>query len=335
MAQAMSLFDQPADSLPAHLQGFSTTLTSDLVLGGLGRNRLGLKGGRFRLIVSGQEEAVLESTSLEVVIVGAAKGVGRIYYEGAYDADAKTHPLCYSADGVEPGADVTNPQSVKCATCPQNQKGSKITDDGTKTKACTYFKRLAIALVNDPQHRVFQLDGKAMTIFGQGEPAQNKFTLNEYAKRLNTRGRDVAHLVTKLSFDVNSSVPKLYFSPVRLITEDEAPWVQDLVNSDETRTVVTITAITDASDANSEEASPAPVAQPVATRGPAPVTVAKAPTAAPKAATAPAAAPKPAVTIIKKAAAPAPVVVKEVSTGSDDLDAFLAQLDSEAVEETE
>jgi hypothetical protein len=333
-SKAISLFDAPVNQLPAHLAGFTTGIGTDLVLGGIGRNKLGLKGNRFRLIVNGQEEAVLETNSLSVIIVGAAPGVGRLYYAGDYVEGEKTHPLCYSADGVVPGNDVLNPQSTKCANCPQNVKGSKITRDGAKTKACSYFKRLAVVLTEeqDPQHRIFQLDGKAMTIFGEGEPAQNKFTLNEYGKKLSTRGWDPAHLVTKLSFDTTSSVPKLYFSPERLLTEDEAPWVQDVCASDEVKLVTTITAITDASDAETEvPAAETPVEDPTpvqakpaartatpAAAQPKPVAPKPAPAvAAPKTQ----AKPTPPVTIVK-----ATPVVQETATGDSELDAFLAEM---------
>lgn len=365
MGTSISLFDAPTSNLPAHLANFNSGVSTDLMLGGIGRNKIGFKGSRFRLIVSGQEEAVLESLSMDVIIVGAAKGVGRIFFEGQYDADVKTHPVCYSADGIAPGSDVTNPQSVKCANCPQNEKGSKITADGTKTKACNYFKRLAVIWLGDPQHRIFQIDAKAMSIFGDGEPARNLFTLNEYAKKLNTRGWDVAHLVTKLSFDTESSVPKVYFSPVRLLEEEEAGWVQELVNSDEVLQTVTITAITDASDSQAEatatgattkkaapKAAPAPAAavpkaqakptivRKAAPAAAAPVVVEEDPdekavrelqekiAAKKKAAVVSTA---PAATIVK--AAPKAPVVAEVATGDSELDDFLKNLDENAAGE--
>jgi hypothetical protein len=362
MGTSISLFDTPTSNLPAHLN-YSTGVSTDLMLGGIGRNKIGFKGSRFRLIVNGQEESVLETLSMEVVIVGAAKGVGRIFFEGNYDPDTKVHPSCYSADGITPGADVTNPQSVKCANCPQNQKGSKVTADGTKTKACNYFKRLAVVWLGDPAHRIFQIDAKAMSIFGDGEPARNLFTLNEYAKKLNTRGWDVAHLVTKLSFDTDSSVPKVYFSPVRLLEEDEAAWVQELVNSDEVLQTVTITAITDASDSQAE-ATDAEATQDKTAPKAAPVAAAAAPKAQAKPVivrkAAPAAAPvveedpdekamrelqakiaakkangaaqtAPIATIVK--AAPKAPVVTEVATGDSELDDFLKNLDENAAGE--
>lgn len=337
MGTQISLFDQPNTNLPAHLQTFTSEVGKAMTIGGAGYNKIGLKGGRFHIIVNGQEESVLETFSTEVIIVGAAEGVSRIYFEGQYDSDTKTHPVCYSPTGVEPGADVTNPQSMKCANCPQNQKGSKVTPDGTKTKACQYFKRLGVVALFDPAHRIFQLDCKALTIFGEGQPAQNKFTLNEYAKKLKTRGLDPAHIVTKLSFDTDSSVPKLYFSPVRLITEEEAAWVQEIVQGDDVKQVTEIRAITDASDAESE--------------GPAADVAAPAPSPAPKAAPAPAAkpaaaqsAPAPKVTVVRqtvpkatvaapqpapaKAPAPAPAPAVTETAEDDELAAFLNQLDS-------
>jgi hypothetical protein len=327
MTTQISLFEQPTTNLPAHLS-YASGVSSDIALGGMGRNRIGLKGSRFRLIVNGQEEAVVESSSIEVVIVGAAKGVGRIYYGGDYDPDTKTHPLCYSADGIAPGSDVTAPQAVKCAQCPQNQKGSKITQTGQKTKACTYFKRLAVVLLDDPAHRVFQLDGKALTIFGEGEPARNQFTLNEYSKKLNTRGWDVTHLITKLSFDTKSSVPKLYFSPVRLVDADEAEWIKPLINSEDVQETVKITAITDTADAETEApaaAPPPPAPKPAAPAKPQPIPA--------KAAPAPAAKAEP-VKIVKAAPKPPePPKVQEVeSSGNEELDDFLSKLDDDKLE---
>jgi hypothetical protein len=239
--------------------------------------------------------------------------------------------LMLGGDGVTPGADVTHPQSIKCASCPQNQKGSKITADGTKTKACTYLKRLAVVLVGDDQHRLFQLDGKAMTIFGEGEPHQNKFTLNEYAKKLNIRGYDVAHLVTKLSFDINSSVPKLYFSPVRTITPDEAIWVQELVGGEEVKLITTISAITDTSDTASEAPAAAPTPAPAPQAAPAPAPQATKPVTV---------AAKPAVTIVKAVGVPAAKATPATGAGAapapqaqveevtdDSLDEFLKSLE--------
>lgn len=308
MGTEISLFDQPLQ-LPAYLQAFNSSLTTDLALGGFSGNRIGLKGSRFRLIVNGQEEAVLETFNLDVIIVGAAPQVARIYFGGNYDPDEKSHPLCYSANGEVPGADVINPQAARCAICPMNEKGSKISDQGVKTKACNYFKRMVVALVDDPEHRLFKLDAKSMSIFGEGEAAQNKFTLNEYAKKFSTRGLDPAHFVTRLSFDPNSSVPKLYFSPLRSISEDEASWVMNLVQSEDVKALCNITAITDASDAEAE----APAASQPAQQTQPPAQPQQATQTAPAARPAPSLQPKVVSTGKPAAAAPAgaPAIVKK------------------------
>lgn len=354
MGTEISLFDQP-NQMPAYLDAFTSTLGTDLALGGFSGNRIGLKGSRFRLIVAGQEEAILETFHLDVIIVGAAPGVARMFFGGNYDPDEKTHPLCYSADGVTPGADVINPQSVKCINCPQNEKGSKITDTGVKTKACNYFKRMVVALADgDPEHRIFRLDAKAMTIFGEGEAAQNKFTLNEYSKKFSTRGLDPSKFVTRLSFDPNSSVPKLYFSPHRVITEEEAPWVMDLVHSEDVKLASVITAITDTSDAEAESpaaaqpaSTPAPIQAPAKTAGngaqtapaarPAPTLQPKIVTTGRPAALAPVAAPTivktaplAAVKVVPPVTQVAPAAVQEVSNPDveQDLADFLRDLET-------
>lgn len=326
-----------AAQTPSYLQAFQSQMGKNLVVGGAGRNRIGLKGNRFRLIVNGQEEGIVDENYLDVVIVGAAPGVSRIFYADKYDpkAETKASPTCYSREGVRPEADSKNVQSDKCQTCPQNEKGSRITEDGNKTRACGFFKRLALILPSDPS-RVFQLDCKSMSIFGEGKAAQNKFTLGEYGKKLATRGLDPAHLITRLSFDTDSSVPKVLFSPTRYLDQDEAPLVADVVKGDEVKAILEITAhTTDLShEVDAPEEAPAPAPAPVAakptptiTKAPAGPTVAKA--AAPVVTRQPAT--KPTVTVAPKAAAPAPVQEEAPAASSedDDLAALLAQLDAE------
>src|SRR5882672_7370044 len=112
MSNALINLDQPA-GLPAHLQGFSSSAGQNMVVGGAAYNRIGLKGSRFRLIVNGQEELIVEDNHLDVIIVGASPGVSRMFYEGVYDPAEKVAPTCYSADGVVPNADVIHKQSTK------------------------------------------------------------------------------------------------------------------------------------------------------------------------------------------------------------------------------
>lgn len=217
--------------LPAHLAGRDFGVTKNLQQGiYLGGNRIGLKSSRFRLIVAGKEEGVFEENYLDVIILGASDAVGRIYYSGAYRQGDNQPPACYSADGITSAEDAKTRQSIKCDTCPQNIKGSKIVD-GNKYKACGYFRRLIVMLPGDD--RVYKLDVKAQGLFGESSNDKKRMALNDYIKFVGNRGIDLGTVITRLSFDIDASVPKLMFAASRWVTPDELNAVENLVGSDE------------------------------------------------------------------------------------------------------
>jgi hypothetical protein len=220
-------------AIPAHLQGANLGVNANLLAtAGLGGNRIGFKANRFRIIINGKEEAVVEDNHLDVIVVGAVGTISRIFYEGAYDADTKAAPTCYSADGLAPADDVKNKQAARCDMCPQNQKGSKVIG-GQKIKACAYFQRLVVMLPGDESGHLYRVDVKAMGLFGDSKPSVNKFNLRDYAKMVANRGVDVASLITRLSFDIDSSVPKLLFAPNRFINAEEFEAVSAKVGTPE------------------------------------------------------------------------------------------------------
>lgn len=250
-------------NLPAHLFAADGSATAQLLggLGGEGRNRIGLKGARFRLVHAGQEVAVKDESYLDVVILGANAAVSRTYYAGKYDQTKKEKPTCFSPDGVAPHKDSVTPQSTKCATCPQNEKGSKIYEDGTKGRACGFSKRLAVTLPGDPDQTVYQLDVKALSIFGDGMPAKRLYTLAEYTKLLASQNFNVTALVTRVSFDTDVSVPKLYFTPqAPIVDASVAANMQKLAKSKETQKLLEVTP--DSVDLTGEVDAPEPFAQP-------------------------------------------------------------------------
>lgn len=228
------LFDPNASSsanLPAHLQGLGLGTTQSLMaIIGDQLNRIGLKGCRFRQFVAGNEVGIWEENFLDVIIVAVVPTLSRIYYAGKFKQSGDNDPpTCYSPDNVAPPLDLATRQSDACATCPQNIKGSKVTDEGMETKACGYFRRLVVMLPGDPT--LYRIDVKAQGLFGDSHDKLNKYSLNDYAKFLNARGVDASLLVTRLTFDTDISTPKLLFSPTRYITQEEAADVQSFVNS--------------------------------------------------------------------------------------------------------
>jgi hypothetical protein len=164
--------------------------------------KISIKGSRFR-IVEGDTETVLDSTNLDVVVVGANPRLSKTWYAKAWTKDAEpTAPDCYSLDGVGPDPESTDPQNDMCASCPQNAWGSKVTDNGQQIKACSDNKRLAVVSADDASGPVYLLSVTPAALKG----------LNQYQKELSVRGIPPEIVKTRVSFDTDASFPKLKFT---------------------------------------------------------------------------------------------------------------------------
>lgn len=200
----------PSDvKLPAHLTsriGKESSLTAALTggLGGVSTEsypRISIKGARFRIVDDGNE-TVLDTTALDVVVVGANPKLSKTYYASTWTPDSEpSAPDCFSLDGIRPDASVENPQNDLCATCPMNAWGSKTTPQGQSVKACADQKRLAVVAADDPTGPVYLLNVT---------PAALK-NLNQYQKELSMRGIPAEVVKTRVTFDTDASFPKLKF----------------------------------------------------------------------------------------------------------------------------
>jgi hypothetical protein len=197
--------------------------------------RISTKGGVFRLIAGGKEVAAIDDRHLDVIIVQAAPKISRTYYSGTYEEGSASAPNCWSADGEKPDASVEEPQCSNCASCPQNAKGSGQGD----SRACRFSQRLAVVLANDVHGDVMQLNLAATSIFGKEEG--DKRPLQAYARYLAAQSISPEMLVTRLRFDTKAAVPKLFFQPVRYLTEDEYPVAIEKGQTEEAKRAVTMT----------------------------------------------------------------------------------------------
>jgi hypothetical protein len=291
--------------VPAHLVGrvgvpsvLAASLTGGLT-SGQSFPRISIKGARFR-IVEGDTETVLDSTNLDVVIVGANPRLSKTWYAKQWDANAEaTGPDCFSLDGVSPDPEAADPQNDLCASCPQNAWGSKITPTGQQVKACSDTKRLAVVAADDPSGPVYLLSVTPAALKG----------LNQYQKELTVRGIPPEIVKTRVSFDTDASFPKLKFTFGGFLEADVQQVVDGLFGSDQVKEITGETLRTPV--AVPKLAAPAPVApkpavkaapveEPAPAPAPAPAAAPKRGFGAPKAA-APAVKPAPA----KPAAAPA------------------------------
>lgn len=253
-----------SSNVPAFARNNELSETAKALTGGSGSNtkRISIKGGVFRLVAGGKEIASVDDRHLDVVIVRAAPKVSRIFYAGAYDAEKVVRPDCWSNDGEKPDASIKEPQNATCMGCPQNEAGS----GNGNSRACRFQQRLAVVLANNMEGDVLQLTLPATSIFGKEDG--DKRPLQAYARFLAAQNPPVnpEQIVTRMKFDTKAESPKLFFAPVRWLTDDEYPTVVNQSESADAKAAVTMTV------AQADGVKAAPMAIP----GAAPKAVAKA-----------------------------------------------------------
>ena len=322
--------------VPAHLAGRVgvPSVLGAALTGGLSSGqsfpRISIKASRFR-IVEGDTETVLDSTTLDVVIVGANPRLSKTWYAKQWDANAEpSAPDCFSLDGIGPDPESTDPQNDMCASCPQNAWGSKVTPTGQQVKACSDNKRLAVVAADDPSGPVYLLSVTPAALKG----------LNQYQKELSVRGIPPEIVKTRVSFDTDASFPKLKFTFGGFLDADVQEVVDGLFGSEQVKEITGETPRTPVAVPQIAKApAPAPVAPKPAVKAAAPVeepapAPAPAQAAAPKrgfgaskpAAPAPAAAPaaKPAA----KAAAPV-ATADSASSLADEIAALVGEVNAD------
>jgi hypothetical protein len=219
--------------IPAHLAarvGVPSALAASLT-GGLSSGnsypRISIKGARFR-IVEGDTETVLESTALDVVVVGANPRLSKTWYAKTWTPDAEpSAPDCFSLDGIGPDPESTDPQNDLCASCPQNAWGSKVTPQGQQIKACSDLKRLAVVSADDASGPVYLLSVTPAALKG----------LNQYQKELSVRGIPPEIVKTRVTFDTDASFPKLKFTFGGFLDADTQQVVDSLFGTEQVKEI--------------------------------------------------------------------------------------------------
>lgn len=202
--------------LPAHLRTTELSAATKALMGNSSGFRLSIKAGVWRLLSNGKEYNKLKERELDVVVVAAAPHVSRTFYLQSFDESAEpVAPDCMSRDGITPDARAKAKQSAQCDSCPQNVKGSGQGD----SRACRFNQALAVVLANDIEGNVLKFQVPAASIFGKGEG--KNVPLREYVTQLATIPVNIDTVVTRMSFDLDASSPKIFFAPARYLTEDE------------------------------------------------------------------------------------------------------------------
>lgn len=223
--------------LPAYLKAVDVAaLNADLTAhaGSGGFPVISIKGKVFSIVRDGERKILPNpkdpdsaATNIDVVMLKANKGTSKVFYLKGYTEGENAKPDCYSNTGDKPDASIEKPQSKSCQTCPHNQWGSKVGDNGGKGKACQDSVRLAIAspdLLNDP--------------FLLRVPAASIRALGEYGDMLKKRGVGYTMVLTKIGFDLEAPTPKLTFKPVGLLDDKAYAQVQEVVKSDVVKNIL-------------------------------------------------------------------------------------------------
>ena len=190
-------------------------------------NRISIRNGNFNTGESIFEDAI------EVVVVNAAP-VSRAFYKEDFNPNVLQKPTCWSIDTQQPAKDVTseNRQSLRCVDCSQNIRGSAAGGG----RACRFSQKIAVVF-KDRLNTVYQIQVPANSIFGSTK--DNRMPLQEYARFLQKHGTSSTSVYTKIYFDNNSRVPKLFFAPKRPLEEEELKQATYMVNHEDTVEAIT------------------------------------------------------------------------------------------------
>ena len=122
-------------------------------------------------------------------------------------------------------------------SCPKNIAGS----GQGNSRACRFQQRLAVVPANNIAGDVMQLTLPATSIFGKEEG--DKRALQAYARYLAVQNPPVnpEQIVTEMRFDTKAESPKLFFKPVRWLTDEEYEVIKAQGETDEAKRAVVMT----------------------------------------------------------------------------------------------
>lgn len=228
---------------------------------------ISVKGKVWSLKYRGELQTLMNGNlpmqAFNVVIVGVAEAVSKKWYAQGFSNDAEgVAPDCFSTNGMTPDPASRAKQSPVCATCPKNQWGSRVTETGSKGKACRDGRRIALVPEGDLTNEAY--GGPVMLDI----PPTSLSNFAQYCALLQKRGAALEFVVTQMVFNHQVAHPEIMFAPVRWLTQDEA--VQ-IVGPDGQGGVIKHPGIERMLNDAVEEATHDPALDPLAAGGPAPV----------------------------------------------------------------
>lgn len=240
MSTALTVFD-PQAGVPAHIAAFFGNDGGSNIENRTGVPSLSPGGKVWTISLNGEKVPLMKRTPegdvepinvMRAVILEFAKRRGRAFYPGAYDPDNVGAPVCWSADGIAPGAGVVEKQSAKCGDCPLSAKGSKVGDNGKAQVACSQHRMLVVVPANKLDFEPLRLKIAMTSDWDKESPdqaTQGWFAFQNYIEWLKTKGvNHTAAVVTKMKFDSKAAYPKIFFAADRWLTAEELAQVNPL-----------------------------------------------------------------------------------------------------------
>lgn len=220
-------------ALPTHFQARHKTGSLAAARAGVQSSFavVGTSGKVWKIKYRGEETLIRDARGqplqeLDVVIVGAAPSISKIWYNKGYSQGDDAAPDCFSLDGIEPDAASPVKQNGVCATCPQNQWGSQVTAAGKKAKACRDHRRVAVVPLGDIANETY---GGPMLL--RLAPT-SLVPFSQYSDYLERKGvGDFSWVGTKLTFDYEVTYPKVSFSAISYVTEEQDAEIAEVLKN--------------------------------------------------------------------------------------------------------
>jgi len=229
---ALVPFELPEHVLAELAALFPSDTNSDLTEGvAMSFAVVTFRGKVWRVRYKGEDRVIKTPTgdpapAIVAVIVKSSPAISKLYYSKAYTEGDDAPPLCFSLDGIRPDQGSVEKQSPTCAACPHNAWGSRITENGSKGKACADNRRLAVVPYPDLRNEMF---GGPMLL---RVPPTSLQELWRFGNALKQTGLPYQAVVVKISFDYELAYPKLMFQAIRALTAEEAAQIREHMDSD-------------------------------------------------------------------------------------------------------
>lgn len=151
--------------------------------------------------------------SVEVVIADSGK-LSRNYYK-----DNTLTCWSFNCDFPDDSVAADNVQSSRCMDCPQSIK----TGGGMRGASCKYFTNIKVAFLEEDF--LCELRLNALSLFSKED---NRMNLYKYMEHLERNREHIGNVLTEIYFVEHRNFYKMYFKPVRPLTEEELANVERL-----------------------------------------------------------------------------------------------------------